>query len=222
MKQYRLIDMSDWWFTLVLLPFLFLMQGCPSTTKQTRQTPKGPVFQLAAKSDIPSCMQFTDARSALSFCLPKESELHTLKHFRPSQRDSFEVRLAVANPALEIRLRKDPLPPDLPEGALSGAWLLRYAEVYARRRGVRGTLQGKRMLHAKHRRHLQVDDAVWAAFAIPQPAAHQWEEILVLSRQQPPTRYLLSIRMTRQSRQQSGAIRRFLLQFLKHMRMRRP
>lgn len=197
---------------LVLLSF-----GCApaTTTKNTPTiTPKGAIFSIKPH---PEGMLFQDARSALRFCVPRGTKLMTSRSFRPSNQGSFEVRMVLAPLPIEVLLRRDPLPSDLPEGALSAPWLLRYAEIYAQHRGAAGLR--KQILPRRQSHYLRVDAAVWMAFQLPSSQTHPWEELLVLSRQEPPTRYLLTIRMGQKARTQPGQVRRFLRSLLQHLRM---
>lgn len=200
---------------------LIWMVGCPSvssTQKRATSTNSGYTGRRFVLTQTKRCRMFHDRRVGLSFCVPSDSTLQLSRNFDPTSQRSFEARIVLAQAHIEIHLRQDPLSSDLPEGALSGPWLLRYAEVYARAQGHEGALRKKRILHLKHRQYIRVQSAVWATFSPASSSLHQREEVLVLSQTAPSMRYIISIRIHKKAHHDHRALRRTLVQILRYMR----
>lgn len=202
-----------------------LLSGCVKNTTTKVQNPKDR-FSLKQKA---RCLQFVDQSTGLSFCVPPNTSLR-LSRFRAQAPTSFEVRLLVSKSAqqnkgsIEIRVRRDLLPEDLPEGALRGRWLKRYAESYAMRRGTLRSHMKTRVLRRKKNRFLHTDSAAWAGFPLTNDDDFAWEEVLVLAKKNPATRYLISLRMAASERSvaRRGSLRKFFKLFLQHLRLGKP
>ncbi len=185
------------WGMVFLLPFLI---ACP--TRPIR--PSLPRFSLKNSS---SCLQFRD-RQGLRFCVPKRTKLLFPK--RKNIPEPFEVLLTIPHHEIVLLVRKDPLPDELPEGALSAPWLLRYAEGYARRRNPSLQTFKSRILERRFTSFFHAHHAVWIAFSLTSSSYH-WEETLILAKD-PSTRYVLSLRVSRKERYEKT---QFLYQFFK-------
>lgn len=130
----------------------------------------------------------------------------------------FEVEILHETSGLQLLLRKDPLPEDLPRGALSGPWMMRYAEGYLTRRGSSRGRAKVKTLHARRAAYLRADVAVWASFPLSRQGGQAWEEVLVLVKR-PSIRYLLSLRMNASSRKNPRQLKRFFLALLRSLRL---
>lgn len=199
-----------------LLVGLLLLGGCVTKKAQVRKVRTS--YTMTQQTG--DCLRVFDHRMGMRFCVPPRSSFRKLRipKDRVMGNTMFEVQLAVAETSISVLVRKDRLPTDLPEGALSGPWLKRYAESYAMSRKVakKPTI---RILHPKRSRYLRADAAVWMAFPITQPAPHAWEEVLILARK-PTTRYVISVRIGAAERQEKHTVlRQFFVSFLRGLRL---
>lgn len=207
---------------LSLFAFFVGCTSAPVLQKKPTQS-----FSLIGSSQCNESLMFQDHRIGLRFCVPNKTKLLKLtseqnvsERLGRGQAKDFEARLVLSDKDIEVFLRKDRLPPEMPIGALSNKWIYRYAEAYARRKGILKTHFKSQILHKKRSRFLHADAAVWAAFPLTDDKRFAWEEILVLAKK-PSTRYLISIRLTAKERGGShrDSLRSFYRLLLKDMRL---
>ncbi|MCB9643702.1 MAG: hypothetical protein H6728_11570 [Myxococcales bacterium] len=195
---------------------LFFLFACAST--QTRQAKPSVPFLLQEED---TCARFQDQRTALSFCMPKQTKMRLVGLSPNPFTTRFEAILQSDPDLVELRLRKDPLLAEsTPEGALQSAWLLRYGISYAKRRGAKASQIRSRTLHPKRLAFFHADAAVWLSFPIADQRFAR-EEVLILA-QRPLTRYLFSLRITHQADQpdQYENLRQILHTFLQKLRLK--
>lgn len=235
MKVFR-----SWWWLLGCIGMLLTMNlgGCQNRTA-TQQTPSGPRFAVDTPGscqllkDEPAtqmvgnlcgpgrkqCRVFRDRHVGLGFCVPNKTDMQILQYRPYNDPLSFEVRLLLKELGIVLYLRRDPLPDNTPEGALSSSWLMRYAETYMRRRGGEIRDAQRKKLSRKRSRFLHANSAVWAAFPFVYGGREYWEELLVMSRGN-SIRYLISIRMAAELRETNSArVQTFLTLFLHQLRL---
>jgi hypothetical protein len=200
----------------LLFFLLWTLSGCPSGQQIRRKTiVKGPRFVL--KQQNSRCRLFVDRKGGLQFCVPNGSSWQKAPASSNAGVKPFEVQIVPPQSGMRLLVRKDPLPEDLPKGALSGPWMQRYAEGYLSRRGSSRSRAKVKILHGRRARFLKADVAVWASFPLVHQSGYVWEEVLVLVKR-PSTRYLLSIRMTSEGRKNPHQLKRFFVSFLRSLR----
>lgn len=162
--------------------------GGMTCQREVRVEPELPAFGLEEKE----CLRFVDRRTGLRFCVPAGSQMQATGGNVEEDGQAFEIRLSMAEEGVEVFVRKDPLPTDLPAGALSGPWLRRYADAYTRLRG--GKDAKTALLSQERLSFFGVESAAWLVLTFRAGTQEGREEALILAKS-PATRIVLSWRL---------------------------